>query len=114
MMRVRARQPHFYQNCPRFPHTVCFPQIPPHPTEPLLGIFGQRAQTREARLQVELASLVHQKSRLVRGGARRAAFEAALAGRAGIKIEVVSARQRGRSGAGEWGGGGGERLEWGR
>ena len=86
---------------PDFP-SLCPSHISPH--TPLLGIFGQRAQTREARLQVELASLVHQKSRLVRGGARRAAFEAALAGRAGIKIEVVSARQRGRSGAGENGG----------
>jgi hypothetical protein len=67
----------------------------------ILGIFSQRAQTREARLQVELASLMHRKSRLSRGGARRAVFEAALAGRAGVQLEtVVSARQRGRSGAG--------------
>ena len=51
-------------------------------------------------VKVELASLVHQKSRLVRGGARRAAFEEALMGRAGVRVEVVSARQRGRSGAG--------------
>ena len=49
---------------------------------------------------MDLASLMHQKSRLVRGGARRAAFEAALAGRAGVQLEVVSARQRGRSGSG--------------
>jgi GTP-binding protein HflX len=32
----------------------------------LLEIFGQRARTREGRLQVELAHLVYQKSRLVR------------------------------------------------
>jgi GTP-binding protein HflX len=32
----------------------------------ILEIFGERAQTREGRLQVELAHLVYQKSRLVR------------------------------------------------
>ncbi len=32
----------------------------------ILEIFGARAQTREGRLQVELASLEYQKSRLVR------------------------------------------------
>ncbi len=32
----------------------------------ILEIFGRRAQTREGRLQVELAHLVYQKSRLVR------------------------------------------------
>ncbi|MGA9602622.1 MAG: GTPase HflX, partial [Methyloceanibacter sp.] len=32
----------------------------------ILEIFGQRARTREGRLQVELAHLVYQKSRLVR------------------------------------------------
>lgn len=32
----------------------------------ILEIFGQRAQTREGRLQVELAHLIYQKSRLVR------------------------------------------------
>src|SRR4029079_6540434 len=32
----------------------------------ILEIFGRRARTREGRLQVELAHLVYQKSRLVR------------------------------------------------
>ena len=32
----------------------------------ILEIFGRRAQTREGRLQVELAHLTYQKSRLVR------------------------------------------------
>ena len=32
----------------------------------ILEIFGERAQTKEGRLQVELAHLNYQKSRLVR------------------------------------------------
>ncbi|KAK9828582.1 hypothetical protein WJX72_000864 [[Myrmecia] bisecta] len=73
----------------------------------IIDIFGQRANTREARLQVELASLEYKASRLVRvadpnSGGRKGFGEAG-------STEVVSARERGRSGSasGGLGGGGG-------
>ncbi|KAL4437274.1 hypothetical protein ABPG75_004413 [Micractinium tetrahymenae] len=70
----------------------------------IIGIFSQRARTREARLQVELASLNYAASRLVRivdaSTGRRTAF--GLEG----DTEVVSARERGRSGSGAGGLGG--------
>ncbi|GAX80992.1 hypothetical protein CEUSTIGMA_g8427.t1 [Chlamydomonas eustigma] len=94
----------------------------------ILGIFANRARTKEAKLQVELASLMHQKTRLVRGGMQHIRlkggrhgnkvsegvdgedFRGGLGAEAaddGVRVEVVSARQRGRSGAGSLGGGGG-------
>lgn len=71
----------------------------------IIDIFAQRAHTREARLQVELASLEYRASRLVRTidapTGKRHVF--------GGDVEVVSARERGRSGStsGGLGGGGG-------
>ncbi|KXZ53700.1 hypothetical protein GPECTOR_6g617 [Gonium pectorale] len=99
----------------------------------ILRLFAQRARTREARLQVELAALTYQLPRLVRvqtADGRRGAFGggggwaagllglggaggglggggAGGSGDGGPALQVVSARQRGRSGAGSLGGGGG-------
>lgn len=90
----------------------------------ILKIFSKRAQTREAKLQVELASLEYQGSRLVRGldavtGRRTGGFGGTGGGMVGEGegggggqqqqqlTEVVSARQRGSSGGGGLGGGGG-------
>ncbi|CAL5220216.1 g2192 [Coccomyxa viridis] len=73
----------------------------------IIDIFAQRARTREAQLQVELASLDYKASRLVRS------LDAASGQRGGFGegglTEVVSARERGRSGgsSGGLGGGGG-------
>ncbi|CAD7700806.1 unnamed protein product, partial [Ostreobium quekettii] len=71
----------------------------------IIGIFAQRAQTKEAKLQVELAKLEYESSRLVRvmdASGMRGAF--------GEGREVVSARDRGSSGSSGLGGGGpGER-----
>ncbi|KAK9826096.1 hypothetical protein WJX81_002388 [Elliptochloris bilobata] len=74
----------------------------------IIAIFGQRARTREARLQVEMAALDYRASRLVRTldpvTGKRGGF--------GEGSEVVSARERGRSGSTSGGlggaGGGGE------
>ncbi|PRW45451.1 GTP-binding chloroplastic [Chlorella sorokiniana] len=74
----------------------------------IIEIFSQRARTAEARLQVELASLEYKASRLVRvvdaSTGKRTAF--GLEG----DVEIVSARERGRSGssAGGLGAGGGQ------
>ncbi|BDA45810.1 probable GTPase HflX [Coccomyxa sp. Obi] len=76
----------------------------------IIEIFAQRARTREARLQVEMASLDYKASRLVRS------LDTATGQRAGFgeggATEVVSARERGRSGGMSGGlggsGGGGE------
>ncbi|CAL8470607.1 g10149 [Coccomyxa elongata] len=76
----------------------------------IIEIFAQRARTREARLQVEMASLDYKASRLVRS------MDAVTGQRAGFgeggATEVVSARERGRSGGMSGGlggsGGGGE------
>ncbi|GLI67048.1 hypothetical protein VaNZ11_011235 [Volvox africanus] len=81
----------------------------------ILRLFAQRAHTREARLQVELASLSYMLPRLVRvrgSDGRREAFGIGL-GWGGLNrdlgpaLQVVSARQRGTTGAGGLGGGGG-------
>ncbi|DBA79692.1 TPA: hypothetical protein ACH3X1_008363 [Trebouxia sp. C0004] len=76
----------------------------------IIDIFAQRARTREARLQVELAALEYRSSRLVR------VLDAATGQRMGFgeggASEVVSARERGRSGSSSGGlggaGGGGQ------
>ncbi|KAL0050946.1 hypothetical protein WJX82_010817 [Trebouxia sp. C0006] len=76
----------------------------------IIDIFAQRARTREARLQVELAALEYRSSRLVR------VLDAATGQRMGFgeggATEVVSARERGRSGSSSGGlggaGGGGQ------
>ncbi|GFR51478.1 hypothetical protein Agub_g13888, partial [Astrephomene gubernaculifera] len=93
----------------------------------IIRLFAQRAHTREARLQVELASLTYQLPRLVRvrtPDGSRGGFGAGAAfgtpadgwnfasgggggGGGGPALQVVSARQRGASGAGGLGGGGG-------
>ena len=73
----------------------------------ILAIFGQRARTREARLQVELAALQHRAAMLVRASrpGRKGAGEFADG------AQVVSARERGRSGGGGGGLGGGSAGE---
>ncbi|KAL3161798.1 hypothetical protein ABBQ38_008890 [Trebouxia sp. C0009 RCD-2024] len=78
----------------------------------IIDIFAQRARTREARLQVELASLEYRSSRLVR------VLDTATGQRLGFGVdgatEVVSARERGRSGStsgGLGGAGGGGQSE---
>eukprot|EP00877_Chromochloris_zofingiensis_P009544 jgi/Chrzof1/4843/Cz15g01090.t1 len=62
----------------------------------IIGIFSQRAKTKEAQIQVQLAQLRHELSRLVR--------ETTSHGRGGFGAggsrEVVSERQRGHSGSG--------------
>ncbi|KAL3161447.1 hypothetical protein ABBQ32_010332 [Trebouxia sp. C0010 RCD-2024] len=76
----------------------------------IIDIFAQRARTREARLQVELAALEYRSSRLVR------VLDTATGQRLGFGVdgatEVVSARERGRSGSSSGGlggaGGGGQ------
>ena len=76
----------------------------------IIEIFSQRARTKEAKLQVQLAQLEYLGSRLVRvvdpNTGKRRGFGASG------EVEVVSARERGRSGAGSGGlggaGGGGE------
>lgn len=76
----------------------------------IIEIFSQRARTKEAKLQVQLAQLEFLASRLVRvvdpNTGKRRGFGASG------EVEVVSARERGRSGAGSGGlggaGGGGE------
>lgn len=76
----------------------------------IIDIFAQRARTKEAKLQVQLAQLEYAGSRLVR------IVDAATGRRRGFgiggEVEVVSARERGRSGSGSGGlggaGGGGE------
>ncbi|GIL85047.1 hypothetical protein Vretifemale_13673 [Volvox reticuliferus] len=81
----------------------------------ILRLFAQRAHTREARLQVELASLSYMLPRLVRvrgTDGRREAFGVGsgwggLNPDLGPALQVVSARQRGTTGAGGLGGGGG-------
>lgn len=69
----------------------------------IIEIFAQRARTREARLQVELAALEYRATRLVRardvGSGKKQVF--------GAGSEVVSARGRGRSGGTSGGLGGG-------
>ncbi|PNH11338.1 hypothetical protein TSOC_001858 [Tetrabaena socialis] len=88
----------------------------------IIRLFAQRAHTREARLQVELASLTYQLPRLVRvrgADGRRGAYGVGAGAGSGVGLgsaggggggpapQVVSARQRGASGAGGLGGGGG-------
>jgi 50S ribosomal subunit-associated GTPase HflX len=79
-------------------------------TRLVIEIFSLRAQTREARLQTELASLVYAQSRLVRPPAlRRQRMDSdasSLPGLQTIETEVVSGRQRGGSGGSAGGGGG--------
>ncbi|KAK9812168.1 hypothetical protein WJX73_001336 [Symbiochloris irregularis] len=70
----------------------------------IIDIFGQRARTREAKLQVEMASLDLRASRLVRSVASHTGQRAGF-GEEGA-TEVVSARQRGRSGSSSGGLGG--------
>ena len=64
----------------------------------IIEIFSQRARTKEAKLQVQLAQLEYLGSRLVRvvdpNTGKRRGFGASG------EVEVVSARERGRSGAG--------------
>jgi len=66
----------------------------------IIDVFANRAYTREARLQVELAALAHRASRLVRGGG---------SGFGDDGSEIVSGRLRTRGSAsiGGLGGGGG-------
>lgn len=64
----------------------------------VLEIFSQRARTKEAKLQTELASLVHQQSRLVRPPSLRKQIMDDTSGLSDLKtieVEVVSGRQRG-------------------
>ncbi|GMH43849.1 hypothetical protein BSKO_11783 [Bryopsis sp. KO-2023] len=75
----------------------------------IISIFAQRAKTREAKLQVQLAALEYESTRLVRivdEFGQRVGFGE------GGSMEVVSARQRGRGGSeggGMGGGGAGEK-----
>lgn len=75
----------------------------------VLEIFSQRARTKEAKLQTELASLVHQQSRLVRPPSLRKQIMDDTSGLSDLKtieVEVVSGRQRGGTGGSAGGGGG--------
>eukprot|EP00898_Chlorokybus_atmophyticus_P000002 jgi/Chlat1/1001/Chrsp108S01398 len=75
----------------------------------IIEIFASRAQTREAKLQVELAALEYKASRLVRSkGPGRKFFDGVEDGAAS---EVVSARQRGAGGLGFMGGAGETEIE---
>ncbi|GAB4821475.1 hypothetical protein N2152v2_008521 [Parachlorella kessleri] len=67
----------------------------------IIEIFGQRARTKKARLQVELASLEYKASRLVRVVDPRTGKRRGFGLNA--ETEVVSARERGRSGSGSGG-----------
>ncbi|KAK9817440.1 hypothetical protein WJX74_006018 [Apatococcus lobatus] len=67
----------------------------------IIAIFSKRAKSREAKLQVEMANVAYKASRLVRKASGRQGFGE------GAATEVVSARQRGRSGGTEGGLGGG-------
>eukprot|EP00741_Cyanophora_paradoxa_P013574 tig00020703_g13107.t1 len=71
----------------------------------ILEIFSERARTKEARLQVELARIAYMRSRLRTGGSGR--FGMAEEG-AGL-LEIVSGK--GQGGAGKLGGSGEQQLE---
>lgn len=62
----------------------------------IIEIFNAHAQTREAKLQAELAALMYKKSRLVRVRSPAGSFTFGATGEA----EVVSARGRGSGGQG--------------
>ena len=56
----------------------------------ILEIFGERAKTREGKLQVELAHLNYQRSRLVRSWTHleRQRGGRGIPGRSGSKLEI--------------------------
>ena len=83
-------------------------------TQLILEIFGKRARTKEAKLQTELATLIHQQSRLVRPPSMRQKRQdgepdtGSLPDLRLIEVEVVSGRQRQSGSGGSSGGGGGQ------
>lgn len=63
-------------------------------TEVILHIFAARAQTHEGKLQVELAQLEHQQSRLVRGWTHLDRQSGGIGGRAGVGETQIELDQR--------------------
>lgn len=77
----------------------------------IIGIFNAHAYTKEAKLQAQLASLVYQRSRLVRILRKKGSKKVERTFGADGESEVVSARGRGSSGQGFIGGAGETELQ---